>query len=172
MSKLLRYAAAGVAVASLGIASGAQAATQDSANVSATILTALSVAVDPADNTLDFASIAPGASAVSVSVAPNGTRTCPTGVVCSGTTNAPTFNISGAANATVQIGFVNSSETLNDGTGDSMTASSFLTDQPSDVATLDSTGAAAFHVGGSLAVAASQPAGNYTGTLTVDVAYN
>lgn len=172
MSKLLRYAAVGAAVASFGIASGAQAATQDSANVTATILNALSVAVDPSANTLDFATIAPGASAVSVSIAPDGTRTCPVGVVCSGTPAVPTFNITGAANATVQIGFVNSSETLSDGSGNTMTASSFLTNQPSDVATLDGTGAASFTVGGSLAVGASQAAGSYSGTLTVDVAYN
>jgi hypothetical protein len=172
MSKLLRYAAVGAVVASLGIASGAQAATQDSANVSATILSALSVAVDPADNTLDFATIAPGASAASVVVAPDGSRTCPAALVCSGTTNAPTFNIVGAANATVYVRFNNASETLTDAASDTMTASAFKTSLTADTATLSGTGTASFTVGGSLAVGASQPAGNYTGTLTVNVAYN
>ena len=172
MSKLLRCAAVGAAVATLGIASGAQAATSASANASATILTSLAVAVDPADNTLNFGSIAPGASAVSVAVSPSGGLTCPTGVVCSGAVNAPTFNITGAANATVQVTFANASETLSDGSSDTMTASSFLTNLPSDVATLNAGGTASFTVGGSLAVAASQPAGSYNGTLTVNVAYN
>lgn len=172
MSKLLRYAAIGAAVASMGIASGAQAATQDSANVSATILTALSVAVDPADNTLDFASIAPGATAATVAVAPDGTRTCAAALICSGTTNAPTFNIVGAPSATVYVRFNNASETLTDATSDTMTADTFTTNLPSDTATLNATGNASFTVGGSLNVAASQPAGSYTGTLTVNVAYN
>jgi hypothetical protein len=172
MSKLLRYVAVGAAVASLGLASGAQAATSAQANASATILTSLAVAVDAADNTLNFGSIAPGASAVSVVVAPSGALTCPIGVVCSGTVNAPTFNITGAPNATVQVTFANASETLTDASSDTMTASSFLTNLTSDQATLAADGTAAFNVGGSLAVAASQPAGSYTGTLTVNVAYN
>jgi hypothetical protein len=171
MSKLLRYAAVGAAVATLGIASGAQAATQDSANVSATILTSLSVAVEAADNTLDFASIAPGASNAVVSVAADGSRTCDTSVICSGTTNAPTFDIVGAPSSTVYVRFQNASEPLSDGT-DSMTADTFVTNLPSDIATLDATGKKSFTVGGSLNVGASQPAGTYTGTLTVNVAYN
>jgi len=172
MSKFVRYAAVGAAVASLGIASGAQAATSAQANASATILNSLAVAVSPTDNTLDFATIAPGASAVTVVVAPNGTRTCPVGVVCTGTANAPTFNIQGAVNSTVQVTFTNASETLSDGSGNNMTASSFLTSLPSDVATLDAAGNASFTVGGSLAVAAGQAAGTYSGTVTVNVAYN
>lgn len=172
MSKLLRYAAVGAVMASLGIASGAQAATQDSANVSATILSALSVAVDPNDNTLDFATIAPGASAATVVVAPDGSRTCAASLVCSGTTNAPTFNITGANNATVYIRFANATETLTDATADTMSAGTFKTNLAADTATLDGTGKASFTVGGTLNVAASQPAGNYTGTLTVNVAYN
>ena len=46
MSKILRYAAAGMAMASLGVASTANAATSDTADVTAEILTALSVAVE------------------------------------------------------------------------------------------------------------------------------
>ena len=93
-------------------------------------------------------------------------------MVCTGTANAPTFNIQGAVNSTVQVTFTNASETLSDGSGNNMTASSFLTSLPSDVATLDATGNASFTVGGSLAVAAGQAAVTYTGTLTVNVAYN
>jgi hypothetical protein len=171
MSKLLRYAVVGAAVASFGIASGAQAATQDSADVSATILTSLSVAVQVGDKTLDFASIAPGASAATVVVAPDGTRTCPASVICSGTTNAPAFDITGSPLSTVYIRFNNASESLSDGV-DTMTADTFLTNLAGDTASLDALGKATFTVGGSLNVAASQPAGNYTGTLTVNVAYN
>ena len=52
MSKFVRYAAVGAAMASLGIASGAQAATSAQANASATILNSLAVAVSPTDNVL------------------------------------------------------------------------------------------------------------------------
>jgi hypothetical protein len=173
MSKFLRYAAVGAAVATLGLASGAQAATQDNAQVSATILTSLSVAVRTGDDTLDFASISPGAAAGVVTVAAaDGSRTCDPAVICTGTTNAPTFDITGAPGATVYIRFDNTSVTLQDAASDTMTADSFVTDQASDTTTLDASGQKAFAVGGSLHVAAGQAAGSYTGQLGVNVAYN
>ena len=172
MSKILRYAAAGMALASLGVASTANAATSDTADVTAEILTALSVAVDPADNTLDFGQIAPGASAATIVVAPDGTMTggCPTQVICAGSTNAPSFDVVGNPNALVYVTFTNASETLSNGT-DSMTVDTFTTDGGGQL-TLDGSGDGSFTVGGSLAVAASQAAGVYTGTLEVNVAYN
>ena len=171
MSKILRYAAAGMAMASLGVASTANAATSDTADVTAEILTALSVAVDPADNTLDFGQIAPGASAATIVVAPDGTMTggCPTQVICAGSTNAPSFDVVGNPNALVYVTFTNASETLSNGT-DSMTVDTFTNDGGGQL-TLDGSGDGSFTVGGSLAVAASQAAGVYTGTLQVNVAY-
>lgn len=174
MSKLLRYVALGAAAASLGIASGAQAATTADANASATILTALSVAVETTDDTLNFGTIAPGATAATVIVAPDGSLTggCPAGLLCTGTTDAPTFDIAGAPNATVSVTFANASETLSNGT-DNMTVDTFTTNLPTaGQATLDASGAASFAVGGSLGVSPGQAAGTYTGTLTVNVAYN
>ena len=172
MSKILRYAAAGMALASLGVASTANAATSDTADVTAEILTALSVAVDPADNTLDFGQIAPGATAATIVVAPDGTLTggCPTQVICAGSTNAPSFDVVGNPNALVYVTFTNASETLSNGT-DSMTVDTFTTDGGGQL-TLDGAGAGEFSVGGSLDVGASQAAGVYTGTLEVNVAYN
>ena len=52
MKAILRTAAAGVAIASFGIASAAAAATNDEAQVTAEILTALSVDVVAGDDTL------------------------------------------------------------------------------------------------------------------------
>src|SRR5688572_18458670 len=100
MKSILRNAAAGVAIATFGIASAASAATTDSADVTAEILTALSVDVDPNDDTLDFGTIADGgvAGPTNVTVDTDGVRTlCGAQLVCGGTTNAPTFNISGLA---------------------------------------------------------------------------
>ena len=173
MSNILRYAAAGVAMASLGVASTATAATSDTAEVTAEILTALSVAVDPTDNTLDFGQIAPGATGATIVVAPDGTMTggCPTQVICAGSTNAPSFDIVGNPNALVYVTFTGTSSTLSNGT-DSMTVDTYTTSLTGGQVTLDGSGDASFTVGGSLAVAASQAAGVYTGTLEVNVAYN
>jgi hypothetical protein len=109
MSKILHYAAAGVAMASLGVASTANAATSDTADITAEILTALSVAVDATDNTLDFGQIAPGGSLANVVVGPDGNLTggCPAVVICAGATNAPTFDIVGNPSALVFVTFTN-----------------------------------------------------------------
>ena len=80
MKAILRTAAAGVAIASFGIASAASAATNDEAQVTATILTALSVDVVPGDDTLDFGTIADGGivGATDVVVGNDGVRgACP-----------------------------------------------------------------------------------------------
>lgn len=174
MKSILRTAAAGMALASFGIASAASAATTDSAEVTATILTSLAVAVDPADDTLNFGTVSPGAAAVTLVVGTNGALVggCPSGVVCGGTTNAPTFNIDGLAGALVNVSFANATETLTSVGGDTMQVSALTNSLVGNQATLNGTGDASFTVGGSLAVAASQAAGVYTGSLTVNVAYN
>ena len=115
MSKILRYAAGGAAVATLGLASGAQAATSDSANATAKILSTLAVAVDATQNTLDFGSIADGGitSVASVAVGADGVRgACPANLTCSGTTSAPLFHVTGSAGKAVNISFLNATETL------------------------------------------------------------
>jgi hypothetical protein len=174
MSKILRYAAAGMAMASLGVASTATAATSDTADVTAEILTALSVTVDPTDNTLDFGAIAPGASAATVVVAPNGTlTTCPVAVICDMASNAPAFDVVGNPNALVYVTFTNATETLTNLALDTMSVGAFTTNAGvANQLTLDGSGVGSFTVGGSLTVGASQAAGVYTGTLEVNVAYN
>jgi spore coat protein U-like protein len=186
MSKLLRYAAAGVAMASLGIASNAQAATTDSANVTAEILTALSVTVDATADTLDFGTIADGGITANqtITVDTTGTRgTCPTGLICGGTTAAPLFHVAGLAGKAVDLSFVNTTESLNydttinggpapAGFNSVMSVGTFVTDAASNQVTLDSSGAANFSVGGTLTVQPNMAPGVYTGTLTVSVAYN
>ena len=174
MSSILRYAAAGVALASLGIASGAQAATTADAQATAEILTPLAVAVVAGDDTLNFGTIAPGASSANVVVAPDGTLTCPAVVLCSNlaNVNAPAFDVEGAAGQLVNVTFANATETLTSG-ANTMSVGSFTTGLAGDQVTLDAgTGLAQFTVGGTLTVPAGQPAGTYSGQLTVNVAYN
>jgi hypothetical protein len=180
MSKFLRYAVAGAAVASFGIASGAQAATTAQANATAEILSSLAVAVDTTANTLDFGTIADGGIAgdTAVVVAVDASVTCGASLTCAGTPAVPLFHVTGAADKAVNISFANLSETLTyvgtPPTGfaaNTLTAGSFVTDATSDQVVLTS-GAADFSVGGTLTVHADQAPGVYTGTLGVSVAYN
>lgn len=177
------------ATASLGIASGAQAATTASADAEATILTALSVAVDANANTLNFGTIADGGITANqtITVATTGVRgTCPTGLICGGTTTAPKFNVSGLAARAVNVAIVNTSETLSYdvptngpapvGTITAMTANNFVTDALNGVTAnqvlLNAGGSASFNLGGSLIVQPNMAPGLYKGTVTVSVAYN
>jgi hypothetical protein len=185
MSKFLRYAAVGAAVASFGIASGAQAATTDSANATATILTALTVQIDGTADTLDFGTIADGGltADATVVVSPAGALvSCGTNLVCGTTHAAPLFHVNGVLTTNgVQVSFVNSTETLSydtnlngpaaAGLATAMSAGSFTTDKASNHLTMTG-GAEDFSVGGTLTVHPNMAPGVYTGTLTVSVAYN
>ena len=90
---MLRYTAAGVALATFGLASAAQAAT-DTADVTAEILSTLQVVAVAGDDTLDFGDIADNGLTVpsTVDVSPAGVRTCGASLICSGTVAAPSFN--------------------------------------------------------------------------------
>jgi hypothetical protein len=179
---MLRNAAAGVALAALGFASAASAATTDSADVQAEILTALSVTVVAADDTLDFGTIADGGITANadLTVGTDGVLVaCPTNLICGGTTDAPTFDIEGLATLLVDVSFQNSSETLSHptpalfpGMVTTLTAGTFTTSLTGNQATLDSAGEAQFTVGGTLTVAPNQAPGVYTGSVTVEVEYN
>lgn len=182
MNKLIRFAAAGAAMASLGVATAAQAATQDSADVTAEILTALSVTVDATADTLNFGTIADGgiSAPADIIVLSDGTRgnACPANLVCGGTVAAPNFDIEGLAGRSVQVSFVNATETLNFvgtvpvGTVGTLTAKDFTTSLTGNQVNLDTSGAATFNVGGTLTVAPNQAEGVYNGTVTVAVVYN
>jgi hypothetical protein len=186
MSKFVRYTALAAAVASLGIASGAQAATTAQANATAEILSTLAVSVDGSIKTLDFGTIADGGIATdqTISVTAAGTRgACPVGLTCAGTTASPLFHVIGAKDKAVNISFANANETLayvgtapTGFTNNTMTVGNFVTDAANNSVTnqllLSSAGAADFRVGGTLTVHPDQAPGVYRGTLTVSVAYN
>ena len=169
MKSILRTAAAGVAVASLGIASAASAAT-DSAQVEAEFLTALSVTVDTNADTLNFGGISESGTGGTVTVSPANAQTCSAGLSCDGATTVPTFDVQGIASSVVDVSFVNATETLTGPLGATMSVGSFTSS--SHQLNLDGLGQADFTVGGTLTVAAGQAAGSYAGTLTVEVEYN
>ena len=179
MTKLFRSAAVSAAAiaAVAGMSTAAHAATEASATAQAEILTALSVAVDTADDTLDFGTLADGGITTSTDVvlgANGAIATCPANSVCGGTTDSPTFNISGLAASVVDISFKNATETLSH-TGvstDAITLKDFTTSAASNQVTLNGSGAGSFTIGGTLVMTSGLDAGVYDGTVTVQVAYN
>lgn len=159
------------------MSSAAHAAAEATATAQAEILTAPSVTVDSVDDTLDFGTLADGGISTSTDVilGSNGTiGTCPTNIVCGGTTDSPTFNISGLASSVIDITFKNATETLSH-TGastDALTLKDFTTSAAGNQVTLNSSGAGSFTIGGTLVMTSGLDAGVYDGTVTVQVAYN
>ena len=179
---MLRNAAAGVALATFGFASAASAATTDSADVRAEILTALSVQVDTTDDVLDFGTFADGGITGNVTLtidpADGSLVNCPANAVCAGTTDAPTFDVDGADGLDVLVTFVNATEplahpnaALYPSMDTTLSVGSFTTNLTGNQLTLDADGES-FAVGGTLTVSPNQAPGVYTGTVSVRVEYN
>lgn len=162
MSKFIKAAlASSVLVASVMGANAAHAATA-SADARANILQQVTVTSDGSD--LDFGTIVTGATASSVVISSAGALTCGTGLVCSGTTSAAGFDVTGTTGEIVTV----SSDTSVTLTGPSDTMTASLTPSASSI-TLDGTDG--FTVGGTLAVGANQADGAYVGTFGVTVNY-
>ena len=116
---------------------------------------------------LEFGIIVPdSASAGSVSVSTAGVRSVSGVVGLSGTTpSADAFRVDGEVGRS--FSFSTTGGSLSNGT-DSM---SFSTTPSASSGTI-AAGGTSFSVGGTLAVAAAQPAGNYTGSYTATATYN
>ena len=176
MKSVLRYTVAALAVATVGIASNASAAT-GSAQATAEILSNLTVTASATDGVLNFGSItANGLTATStVVVSPADALTCGTNLTCTGTAAAPTFNVTGFAGQTVAVSFPTSTATLNRAGGAlgtmniQMQVSSFTTS--ANTVTLTG-GVGSFSIGGTLTVNPTQAPGVYTGAVNVQVEYN
>lgn len=168
MKSVLRYTAAGLALATVGIASNASAATA-TAQADAVILQSLTVTLDGTEDALDFGTIAlNGTTGGTVVLTPANVRTCAAALTCVGTTETPNFDIQGSANRPVSISFATPTISLT-GPGTPMTVA--LTSSAASV-TLGATGAGTFNVGGTLTVGNNQAAGAYTGTVNVVVIYS
>lgn len=168
MKTVLRTAVAGLAVASLGITSNAWAATE-TVDAQAEIITALDIQLnDPLRNSLDFGLIAESGTGGTLSLAPDGTDTCGSGLVCNGPFETPLFTLDGEANAVVNLSITDATIDLSDGTN-TMPVVVVLS---SASETLDALGEATFEAGGTLTVGANQPVGVYTGQFEVVAVYN
>lgn len=159
----------------------AQALDNATATATAVVLQPIAVAKN-AD--LVFGNVVAGNG--DVTVATDGARTktgstaLPTGV----TPNAARFDVTGSGNNTFSIDYTGSDTALTDASLNTMavdwiteavaTASpTGKTNAATDATTGTlSSGAAYIYVGGVLTVGAAQPAGSYTGTIKVTVAYN
>ncbi len=176
MKSVLRYTAAGVALATFGFASAAQAATAN-ADATAEILSTLQITAVTTDRTLDFGDIADNGltGPSTVVVDPAGVRTCGANLTCSGTTEAPTFNVTGLVGSQVAISFpaatapLTYAGTVPTGMTGTMTVGTFTSSTSS--LTLVA-GNNPFTIGGTLTVNQLQAPGVYTGTVAVEVQYN
>jgi hypothetical protein len=168
MHKTIRLTTAGAAIAAaLALTSAADAATT-SGSATAEILSALSVAEDTG---LDFAQIAVnGAGTVTVGTGATPVDTCSAALVCAGTKSRGVFTVTGAPGIGVTASVQESSISITSG-ANSMTVDGFTLYWPTGT-TLDASGNRSFDVGATLHVANAQATGVYTGTYTVDVAYN
>jgi hypothetical protein len=163
MSKFIKAAlASSVLVASV---MGATAARADTATADARANILQQVTVNSDGSALDFGTIVTGTAASTVSVSAGGIA-CGSGLVCSGTTSAAGFDVTGTDGQTVSVAS-DPSVTLTSGTN-SMTAKIVAS-----VSTMTLTGGVgSFNVGGLLNVGANQADGAYQGTFNVTVNYN
>lgn len=167
----LTLIAAAASVASSNIAKAASA----TANATAEIIAPISVqkyAAGVTSGDLAFGTIIAGSSASTVTVAASdSSRTLATGdaVLISSTYGAAEFSAQGAADASFTVTLPTEAITLSDGDSHTMSVDQFTMNGDTS---FDSNGSASFSVGGTLTVGASQVAGSYSGTFSVDVAYN
>lgn len=119
-----------------------------------------------------FAAISGGAGGTIV-VAPNGSRTAPLGgvmLIANAATSAATFMVTGTPGAAYSISLpLDSTVSLTDGNGHSMTINSFASN-PSATGTLFA-GTQVLSVGATLAFGSNQLPGSYSGDFSVTVNY-
>ena len=151
--------------ASLSFGSAAQAAATANGTATAEILTTIAVS---SARSLNFGQIAVN-GAGTVAIAGNGTVTCSSLLVCTGSQSTAAFNVTGSAGQAYVTTVPTAAVTLSDGAGNTMTVDNFAAHFPAGN-TLTG-GASTFEVGGRLNVGATQAAGVYSGTFSVSVEY-
>jgi spore coat protein U-like protein len=150
--------------------SGASAST--SATAKATVVTVLSIEKN-AD--LNFGSFAPSATDGTISVELDGTRSVTGGITVLNQIGAQkaAFTVNGTPNESYYVKLPTDDGNTISLEGPQGTDPLIITSLVHDGdGTLDGNGQDLFSVGGTLSVKANQPAGEYTGTFDVIVAYN
>ena len=160
----LGFAVLGAVMAAVLAPSSAEAAS-DTVTVNATMVDPIGITGGQA---LSFGFAKPSGASGTVVVATAGTRTQTGGVtlVGGGTMQEGMFTVNGEAGAEFTIAF--GATTITSG-GNNMTVNTFAHD--AGATPVITGGSLLVRFGGTLNAAASQPAGAYTGTTTVTVAY-
>jgi spore coat protein U-like protein len=150
------------------LCAGEVSAATATSNVSASIVTAISI-TKTAD--MDFADVVASGSAGTVVLSTAGARSITGGATLGNSTGAAAaaFTVSGDPASTYSISLPSSATITS--TPNTMTVNTF-TSSPSGTGTLSGGGTQALTVGATLQVGASQAQGTYTGTFDVTVAYN
>jgi hypothetical protein len=168
--RTLKFARHLVAAAGLSLlAQGAFAATM---NGTATIIQPIAIT---SSSTLAFGNIlADATNAGTVVISPVTGASTLTGVTrpgsAVGTISAASFTVTGASGLAYAVSFGESSVTLSDGGNNRMTMSSFTTSSANNFNLTG--GSDTLKLGGTLAVGAAQAPANYSGSVSVTVAYN
>ena len=165
-AKKIIMSAAVIAAATLALGTQAQAATA-TASATAKILAPVQLTKT---SDLAFATIVTGTVADTVVVSAAGARTCGSNLTCSGSVTAAAFNVAGTASTSYAI-TLPGTVTISSGS-DTMSVNTFTSSKAGNTSTLNASGADSFSVGATLAVGASQAAGNYSGSFSVAVDYN
>ena len=162
---------AAVATAAIAIvAMGATSANAASATASARakVLRAVTITND-AGTSLQFGTILPGVAGSTVTVDTSGARTlCGPGLVCTSTTDAADFSITGTAGQVVQVTVP---ATVSLASGVNTMSAALVSNSATGLITMSATNAGAVSVGGTLSVGANQAEGDYLGTFTVTANY-
>ena len=163
-----------IAVAGFSVSSFAQTnSVNATATSSATIITPLAIAKN---TDMNFGNVGVNASLGTVVLTPASTRSATGGVsvtaAMGGTVTAAKFTVTGQGNYTYAITLPSGATTLSSGSSPDMTVDNW-TSTPTPTGTLSS-GTQDLYVGGTLHVAASQPAGTYLSAtpFIVTVNYN
>ncbi len=122
-------------------------------------------------NGLGFGSVVPGQADGTVTVSPDGSRTCGGAVTCipQDVSMAARFDVSGDSLSSYNI-TLPASASITDSSGHSMTIDSFA-DSENGSGTLDVNGNGSFQVGATLHISPSQSADSYSGAFEVLVEY-
>lgn len=172
MKKLFKLFALAIVLVSFTATTFAQVSA--TATATATILTPIAITKDV---NMNFGNLAVNATlgtvALSAAVTPVRDPLGGVTLMSGGTVTAAKFTITGLLSATYSISLPLSATTLSLASAPDMTVDSW-TSSPTPTGTLDGTGSQTLYVGGTLHVAASQPAGVYLSAtpFTVTVNYN
>ena len=169
--RLLAFA--GIAAMTL-FATPAVKADTATGNATTTILSGLTMA-PVAGNFLNFGKIVQSATAGYVTIDATGARFTNISVVPNSSHSEGQFNVAGSPAVNFYIQLPASATLTRSGGKETMTINSFvaaINGRVDGIGSLDLTGAAVVHVGGTLQVGANQVVGEYDGTYAVTYAYN